>query len=114
MLVFMISALLHVSMDGRAGFWPPQSGAFRCFPLQAVGIMVEDGVQEIYRRVRGSKASTAREKLWTRVVGYAWAWGFMACVITMYTFPLLRYQNAAKNGVPISVVRLVEGWVRLE
>ncbi|KAL3486514.1 membrane bound O-acyl transferase family-domain-containing protein [Aspergillus germanicus] len=114
MIVFMISALLHVSMDGRAGFWPPKSGAFRCFPLQAVGIMVQDGVQELYLRARGSKASTAREKLCLRALGYIWVWGFMTCVITMYAFPLLRNQNAAKNGVPVSVVRLVEGWVRLE
>ncbi|CEL11616.1 hypothetical protein ASPCAL14717 [Aspergillus calidoustus] len=114
MIVFVISALLHVSMDGRAGFWPPKSGAFRCFPIQALGIMLEDGVQEVYRRLRGSKGPTVRDKLWPRVIGYVWVWGFMACVLPLYTFPLLRYQNAAKNGVPVSVVRLVESWVRLE
>ncbi|KAL2810041.1 membrane bound O-acyl transferase family-domain-containing protein [Aspergillus granulosus] len=110
-LVFVISATLHIAMDGRAGFWPPKSGAFRCFLVQPVGIMVEDGVQEVYRRIRGSKASTAREELWTRVIGYVWVWGFMACIITLYTFPLLRYQNSARNGVPVSVVGLIETWL---
>ncbi|KAL2840410.1 membrane bound O-acyl transferase family-domain-containing protein [Aspergillus pseudoustus] len=113
-LVFVVSATLHIAMDGCAGFWPPKSGAFRCFLIQPIGIMVEDGVQEIYRRVRGSSVLTARERIWTRMVGYIWVGGFMACVIPLYTFPLLRYQNSANNGVPFSVVRLVEAWVRAE
>ncbi|KAL2863203.1 wax synthase family protein [Aspergillus lucknowensis] len=113
LVVFIISAFLHAAMDARAGFWPPKSGAFRCFLLHPVGIMIEDAVQEIHRRVqcKDTENSSSRPKSWQRIIGYVWVWGFMMCVMALYTFPLLRYQNAAKNGVPVSVVKLVEDWV---
>ncbi|KAF4223937.1 hypothetical protein CNMCM6457_010045 [Aspergillus fumigatiaffinis] len=105
--VFAISVFLHLAIDGRAGIWLPYSGAVRCFLVQPLGIMIEDAVQEAFRRFRGN--TKQHSTLWTRLIGYIWVWGFLTLVAPLYNFPLFRYQNPTKNGVPFSVIKFVRG-----
>lgn len=103
-LVFCISSCLHLAIDGRAGIMLPQTGSLRCFLIQPVGIILEDGVQALYRRLHGGNAPQSK---WTRMVGYIWVWTFLSLVAPMYNFPLFRYQDPARNGVPIPVLKPV-------
>ncbi|KAF7180866.1 hypothetical protein CNMCM7691_010157 [Aspergillus felis] len=95
----------RTTIDGRAGIWLPYSGALRCFLVQPLGIMIEDAVQEAFRRFRGN--SKFRSTIWTRLIGYLWVWGFLTLVAPLYNFPLFRYQDPTKNGVPFSVIKFV-------
>ncbi|KAF4200975.1 hypothetical protein CNMCM8927_002225 [Aspergillus lentulus] len=81
------------------------SGAVRCFLVQPLGIMIEDAVQEAFRRFRGNTKQCST--LWTRLIGYLWVWGFLMSVAPLYNFPLFQYQNPTKNGVPFSVIKFV-------
>jgi hypothetical protein len=69
--------------------------------------MIEDAVQEAFRRFRGN--TKQHSTLWTRLIGYIWVWGFLTLVAPLYNFPLFRYQNPTKNGVPFSVIKFVRG-----
>lgn len=110
-LVFAISSCLHLAIDGRAGIMHPQTGALRCFLIQPIGIMLEDGVQALYRRLCGGSSSSTK---WTRMVGYIWVWAFLTLVAPLYNFPLFRYQDPARNGVPVPVVRPLMGYFGIE
>ncbi|RHZ46021.1 wax synthase family protein [Aspergillus thermomutatus] len=101
--VFAISAFLHITIDGRADIWLPHSGALRCFLVQPLGIMLEDAVQEAFRRFRGGP--NHHTTIWTRLIGYLWVWGFLTLLAPLYNFPLFRYQDPTKNGVPFSVIK---------
>ncbi|KAF7164739.1 hypothetical protein CNMCM6106_001151 [Aspergillus hiratsukae] len=103
--VFAISVFLHLAIDGRAGIYHPYSGALRCFLVQPLGIMLEDAVQEAFRRFRGN--TKPHSTIWTRLIGYVWVWGFLMLVAPLYNFPLFRYQDPNKNGVPFSVIKFV-------
>lgn len=109
-LVFAISSCLHLAIDGRAGIMLPRSGALRCFLLQPVGIILEDGAQALYRRLRGD----APLSKWTRAVGYIWTWAFLSLMAPMYNFPLFRYQDPARNGVPVPVLRPAMEYFRVK
>lgn len=67
--------------------------------------MLEDAVQEAYRRFRGN--AKEQRTVWTRLIGYVWTWGFLTLVAPLYNFPLFRYQDQTKNGVPFSVIKFV-------
>lgn len=69
-------------------------------PVQPLGIMIEDAVQEAFRRFRGNTKQCST--LWTRLIGYLWVWGFLTLVAPLYNFPLFQYQVPTKNGVPFS------------
>jgi hypothetical protein len=101
-VVFIISAALHLAIDSRGGIMHPQSGALRCFLIQPLGIMLEDGAQAIYRRVRGGAAKSNR---WTKTAGYIWVLAFLTLVAPLYNFPLFRYQDPSRNGVPVPVIQ---------
>ncbi|KAL4783350.1 membrane bound O-acyl transferase family-domain-containing protein [Aspergillus varians] len=108
--VFVVSSAIHLAIDGRAGILLPRTGALRCFLVQPLGIMLEDGVQELYRRVRVCGGGEVASTKWTRMAGYIWVWSFLALAAPLYNFPLFRYQDPARNGVPVSVIRLAMGY----
>lgn len=62
-------------------------------------------MQEAYRRFRGN--TKQHSPIWTRLIGYVWAWGFLTLAAPLYNFPLFRYQDPTKNGVPFSVIKFV-------
>ncbi|KAJ6001252.1 hypothetical protein N7522_006479 [Penicillium canescens] len=101
-VVFVISATLHLAIDSRAGIMHPQTGALRCFLIQPLGIMLEDGAQAIYRRVHGGAATYNK---WTKLAGYIWAWAFFTLVAPLYNVPLFRYQDPNRNGVPVPIIQ---------
>ncbi|KAJ6035709.1 hypothetical protein N7499_002836 [Penicillium canescens] len=101
-VVFVISATLHLAIDSRAGIMHPQTGALRCFLIQPLGIMLEDGAQAIYRRVHGGAATYNK---WTKLAGYIWAWAFLTLVAPLYNVPLFRYEDPNRNGVPLPIIQ---------
>lgn len=102
-LVFAISTSMHIAIDAVGGVGPDRTGALMCFMLQPLGIAFEDFVQATSGHILG-KHRTFPPWLY-RTVGYLWVWTFMTLVAPLYNFPLMRYQDPNKNGVPISIVK---------
>lgn len=56
---------------------------------QAVGIMLEDAVQEVYRAVRGVQRGTPPDSV-TRAIGYIWLVLFLCWSTPVWTYPRQR------------------------
>jgi hypothetical protein len=103
-LAFAISGLLHHFASGQAPW--RESHATSYFLLQSGGVMVKDGVQEIYRHCGG------KPKWWSKAVGYIWTTMFQA-----YTASRWIAQNAefirpgVDNLVPFSVLRFLASYM---
>lgn len=57
--------------------------------------MLEDGVQETYRHIRGGE----RAALWSRVVGYVWVLAFLSWSTGVWQYPAVLI---AKRRMPVS------------
>lgn len=108
-LTFLISGLMHAGSDLAVGISWQRSGSIRFFCTQVVGIMLEDGVQAIYRSTRGMGRTDAHSQLWTRLIGYAWLSAFLVWSTPAFIYPMV-YMNTgeAKDAfLPFSVITLM-------
>ncbi|MCJ1309787.1 DNA repair protein rad50 [Agyrium rufum] len=66
--VYALSGILHLGTDVAQGLQWRDSGAMQFFLTQVLGIMIEDAVQALYRRVSGTKRNEGeRPPLWARL-----------------------------------------------
>jgi hypothetical protein len=82
---FSVSGLLHVASDSGGAVPIAQSGALWFFCTQALGIIIEDGVQEVYRILFGTHESRA-----FTAIGYLWVVVFISWSTPMWVYPLAR------------------------
>ncbi|CZR63273.1 uncharacterized protein PAC_13170 [Phialocephala subalpina] len=104
-LTFYISGLVHVIGDYIFMPWS-ESWTVQFFIAQAVGIMLEDFVQWVWRtsieRKKGGETKT-----WKKVVGFVWVAVFMLVWSTpAWFFPNAGKNTGAKEGklLPFSVI----------
>lgn len=76
---------MHIVADFGGDIPPAQSGALRFFCSQALGIMIEDTVQEIWRRMGGKK-----DNLFSRSVGVIWTLAFFSWSGPCWFYPFNR------------------------
>jgi len=97
MLAFAFSGLLHRFASGLAPW--RESRALSYFLLQGLGIIAEDGVQEVYRRCGG------KPKWWSNTIGYIWTVAFQTCTTSRW---IVENSGPARPGVdnlvPFSVL----------
>lgn len=62
---------------------PKDSGAMRFFCTQALGIMLEDGAQEVFRRFGGKPG------LPSRLLGYVWIVMFLSWSTAAWLYPAI-------------------------
>jgi hypothetical protein len=106
-MVFFTSGLCHVMMDVWSQIPLRECRAMDFFYAQAFGIMLEDGVQALYRKARGVKRTDAEPKFWIKAIGFMWTMVFVVWSTPMWIYPGMRN---AKNGprsqlLPFSVVK---------
>ncbi len=77
-IVFFISGCLHSVSDMSASLPPRDSGALRFFCMQALGIMLEDGFQNMFYRVGGQSGFLSR------AIGYVWVLLFLSWSIAVW------------------------------
>ena len=82
-----------------------QTGAVRFFCTQAIGIMIEDGVQAFHRHFRGSKISNAKVPLWHRIVGFIWLIVFLTWSTPAWMFPMTRNMTREDAFVNLTTLR---------
>ncbi|MCJ1444542.1 MAG: hypothetical protein MMC23_005044 [Stictis urceolatum] len=105
---FTLSGVLHVFVDMLSFIPPAKSGAMVFFPLQAVGIMIEDGAQGLYKKVLGQPKGGAA-KLFVRVVGYIWIISWMAYSTPVWVYPAMRTGGGRGRVLPFSLIDTVKG-----
>ena len=76
---------MHIVADYGGNVPREQSGAMEFFCTQALGIMIEDGVQEVWRLMGGRKNT-----LFTRSVGFIWTIGFISWSSPIWVYPVAR------------------------
>lgn len=105
---FFVSGVLHMIIDLANDLTYAQSGSIRFFTTQALGIMIEDGVQELWGQLFGrSDNGTAR---WKRVVGFLWLWAFMAWSLPSWMFALILARASGEQG-PLMGRLSLSAWV---
>lgn len=72
------------------------------FPLQALGIMVEDAVQNLARSCLPS--SLQHSRVW-RVVGYVWVASFLVWSTPPYFYPQIRLAPDPNSLIPVRLFR---------
>jgi hypothetical protein len=86
-IVFFLSGLLHIWVDEVGGVPSSRSYAVWWFTSFAVGIVIEDTAQELWRRWSGNRErKSAVTSLWRKVVGFIW-------VGTWFTLTCPRYMH---------------------
>lgn len=85
--VFFLSGIMHIASDLGKNVPLRQSGALRFFCTNALGVIFEDGAQEIFRRLNGGKDSG---RLWSRVLGYVWVVVFLSWSTACWQYPYSR------------------------
>lgn len=104
--VFFLSSLFHIAEDAGEGMNWRDSGSFRYFCMQPIGIMLEDAVQEIYRRGYPTAQAKAEDKTWTRIVGYVWFVAWMTWTTPAWIYPkaLLAKGGPEDRLLPLSIL----------
>lgn len=75
------------------------SGALRFFLTQALGIMLEDGAQEIYRRLGG------KPDVLSRIAGYLWVVAFLSWSTAVWQYPAILVTKKGDASFGLSSFR---------
>lgn len=84
LLAFFISGIIHTAIDATTVTTWAESKAISLFVTQAIGIILEDSVQAVWKRLVGGIKTTRVPKgrstlsLWKRIVGYMWVLTLLA------------------------------------
>ena len=87
------------------GVMPSQSGALRFFCTQSLGIMIEDVVQEVNRRIRGQRNVSKSEAFWKEAVGYVWVLLFLSWSTAAWQYPAMMTMRREDNVFAMSALR---------
>ncbi|KAF5130922.1 Acetyltransferase pyr8 [Metarhizium anisopliae] len=107
--VFLLSGLLHVMVDSVQGVLPSESGAMTFFPLFTLGFMIEDGIQEAWKRLHASRQNhqpNLHVNLWQRMLGFVWVITWMSVTSPPYLLASRQSSEDNRQLVPFSVVQV--------
>jgi hypothetical protein len=91
---------MHAAADLGGGVLTKQSGALRFFCTQALGIMLEDGVQEVYRIFFGN-----RHGRFCKAIGYVWLFAFLSWSTPAWAYPVVRAMEREDMMLTFSALR---------
>lgn len=105
--VFAMSGLLHVLVDLTQAIPWEYSGAAAFFSSTALGVMVEEGVQAIWRKMGPRTSGQTAPALWVRTLGLAWVVVWMGLTSTWYFTPIIQVPAETITLIPFSMVETV-------
>lgn len=105
-LTFLVSGLYHQAIETAQGLKWSESGSTRFFATMAVGIVLEDAVQWVFRTRNGIGRE---DSVWRKAVGYVWVLAIFAYATPFYAYPGLSRSTEAVDSqvVPMSVFGLL-------
>jgi Membrane bound O-acyl transferase family len=96
LLAFLISGLVHITINMEFGIPFLSSPAPRFFLMQALGIMFEEAAERVWRSYApyspfdiGPNGYEKRRR-WAKLVGYCWVWGFFVWTVPSFSWAELR------------------------
>ena len=104
LLVFLLSGILHQTVDVAQGLRWADGGAVRFFATMAAGIVVEDGVQWVAGRVwptrpkayeRTGLGGIETENRVRKSIGYVWVLPLFSWATPVWAYPTLRRNTGA-------------------
>lgn len=100
---------MHHLIDLSIDLSMSTSGAVTFFCTQALGVLLEDLVCNVYRSIKG----VSRDQPVTRgqkFVGYIWVGAFLAWSLPAYVYPMLYRGNLGLDDsvTPVSIVRILK------
>ncbi|KAJ5357884.1 hypothetical protein N7541_005042 [Penicillium brevicompactum] len=109
--VFFISAVFHVVVDILQSIPMEKSGLMSFYLAFVLGIMLEDGVQEVWKRTGCPDASreamvhhsTNIMSFWKRAIGFIWVTIWLGATSTWYFAPMTQSATGDLHMVPLSV-----------
>ena len=89
---FFLSGVTHIVSDGLMNIPFRESGALFFFSIQAVGIMVEDAAQAMFRALGARQPATMPSKwlMCQRMLGYTWVILFLTWSTPFWSYPIAR------------------------
>lgn len=105
---FALSGVMHLFADAGGGLSMHQSGALQFFCMQALGIMVEDGVQAIYRQFsRDTRSGPGNAE---RIAGYIWVVCFLVWTSPVWVFPATLKMREEEALLNLSALKPLLRW----
>lgn len=101
---FSVSGLLHQFADVAAGVPWSEAGAFQFFVMQAMGIIVEDSVQGIFRWIYGTKRTVEQPRGWKPAIGYVWVLAWLVWTTPVWMYPTALC-STGQGILPFSLFR---------
>ena len=72
--------------------------------MQAIGIMMEDTVQAVYRWYHGQKRTAASPQGWKRVFGFVWLLLWLTWTTPVWIYPVAQ-RSSGEGILPLSLLR---------
>ena len=104
LVTFTISGILHHLGDVAIGVPWEEAGAARFFIMQAIGIMIEDTVQGIFRWLTGQKRTPAKPTGWKHALGLAWVLIWLTWTTPVWVYPVAQ-RSKGQGILPFSLLR---------
>ena len=72
--------------------------------MQALGIMIEDTVQGIFRWLNAQKRTAASPRGWKRAFGFLWLLIWLTWTTPVWVYPIAQ-RSSGKGILPFSLLR---------
>lgn len=82
-----------------------ESGAIRFFSMQAIGIMLEDFVQGIFRWISREPRTAKPAKSWRAGIGYFWVLAWLVWTTPYFSYASVS-RGAGKGILPFSLLEV--------
>ena len=106
-LTFALSGFIHTMVDNTAGIPLAANTAWKLFLMQAVGITVEDLVENTYHKIVGPSTSKSTA-LWKKAIGFVWVLGWLSWTTAPWSYQNMRHD--ADPLYPFSAVQKFQAW----
>lgn len=113
-IVFLISAIFHVLVDILQSIPMEMSGSMPFYLAFVFGIMLEDGVQNIWKRVQTpdirqeeAQQPSGIVPLWKRGAGMVWVMLWLGVTSTWYFTPMIQSTNDDLRMIPFSAAKYI-------
>ncbi|KAK1541151.1 tat pathway signal sequence [Colletotrichum paranaense] len=106
-LTFTMSTFQHATGDIASGIPVSRTGSPWFFLVQALGFVLEDVFQYVWKQVA---PASARDTWYTKVFGYVWVFAWMFWCTPFYAYPVSANNRGDQDAIlPFSVLKAVLG-----
>ncbi|CAI7654061.1 uncharacterized protein N7487_001898 [Penicillium crustosum] len=106
-IVFFFSGLTHAILDSLRNVSPWDFWTMSFFLSFVVGYMIEDGIQDIWKRILGSQTDSGLPVWWQKALGFCWVVTWLGVTSPWYFRPGMLRPEEQMSLVPFSIVGLI-------